>query len=129
MYQPPRLRCSVFDDKRVLLIDLQQRACDVRASVLRSRGIEVDAAENLQAARSLWRSPDYDLILLDPRGHLPGEALDFYGEIKHASRRDRIVFLVGPPTYLSLTWPTEIMAREKEPQQRAGTVKGLLNAA
>lgn len=129
MYQPPPLRCSVFDDKKVLVIDPQQRARDVRASVLRSRGVEVDAADNLQAARSLWRSHDYDLILLDPRGHLPGEALDFYREIKHASPRDRIVFLVEPPTYLSLTWPTEFMAVEMEPQQWAETVKRLFNAA
>jgi hypothetical protein len=44
MYQPPPLRGrSVFDGKKVLLIDPHQRARDVRASVLRSRGIEVDA--------------------------------------------------------------------------------------
>lgn len=129
MYQPPPLRCSVFDDKKVLLIDPQQRAREVRATVLRSRGIAVHTTDNLQAARSLWRSHAYDLILLDPRGHLPGEALDFYREIKHASRRDRIVFLVGPPRYLSLTWPTEFMAIEMEPQQWAETVKQLFNAA
>ena len=102
---------SVFDGKKVLLIDPHQRARDVRASVLRSRGIEVDATDNLQAARALWRPKLYDLILLDARGHLPGEALDFYLEIKHASPHERVVFLVGPPTFLSVTWPTEVMAR------------------
>ena len=52
MYQPPPFRGrSVFDDKKVLLIDPHQRARDVRASVLRSRGIEVDATDSLQAAR------------------------------------------------------------------------------
>ena len=124
MYQPPPLRCSIFDDKKVLLIDSHQRA-----RVLQSHGIAVDATDNLQAGRSLWRAHAYDLILLDARGHLPGEALDFCREIKRASPRDRIVFLVGPPTYLSLTWPTEFMARETEPQQWAETVKRLFNAA
>ena len=130
MYQPPPLRGrSVFDGKKVLLIDSHQRARDVRASVLRSRGIEVDATDSLQAARSLGRPKLYDLIMLDARGHLPGEAFDFYVEVKHSNPRVRVVFLVGPPTYLSLTCPTEVMAREKEPQQWAETVRGFLTAA
>jgi DNA-binding NtrC family response regulator len=108
---------SVFDGKKVLLIDPHQRARDVRASVLRSRGIEVDAIDSLQAARSLWQPKLYDLIMLDALGYTPGEAFDFYRKVKHANPRVRVVFLVGPPTFLSLTWPTEVMAREKEPQQ------------
>jgi DNA-binding NtrC family response regulator len=130
MYQPPPFRGrSVFDDKKVLLIDPHQRAREVRARVLRSRGIEVDATDSLQAARSLWRPRAYDLILLDARGHLPGEARDFYLAIKHASPRERVILLVGPPTYLSLTWPTEVVAVEKEPQQWAETVGHYVTAA
>ena len=101
----------------------------VRANVFRSHGIGVDATDSLQVARTLWRTKLYDLILLDARGYLPGEARDFYLEIKHASPRKRVVFLVGPPTYLSLTWPTEFMPAKREPQQRAETVKRLFNAA
>ncbi len=115
MYQPPPLRRSVFDDKKVLLIDPHQCTRDVRANVLRSRGIEVDATDSLQAARSLWRPKLYDLILLAARGHLPGEALNFYVEIKHASPGERV--------------PTEIMATEKEPQQWAETVRRFVTAA
>jgi DNA-binding NtrC family response regulator len=130
MYQPPPLRGrSVFDGKRVLLIDPHQRARDVRGSVLRSRGIEVDATDSLQTARFLLRPKLYDLILLDARGYIPGEAFDFYLEVKHASPRVRVVFLVGPPTFLSLSWPTEVMAREKEAQQWTETVRGLVTAA
>jgi len=130
MYQPPPLRgLSVFDGKKVLLIDPHQLARDVRASVLRSHGIEVDPTDNLQAARSLWRPKLYDWILLSVHGHLPGEAREFYVQIKQASSDERVVFLVGPPTYLSLTWPTEFMATEKEPQQWTETVKRFLSAA
>ena len=129
MYQPPPLRRSVFDDKKVLLIDPHQCTRDVRASVLRNHGIQVDATDSLQAARSLWRPKLYDLILLAARGHFPGEALDFYVEIKHASSGECVVFLVGPPTFLSLTWPTEVMATEKEPQQWAETVRRFVTAA
>ena len=113
MYQPPPLRRSVFDDKKVLIIDAHQCTRDVRASVLRNRGLEVDATDSFQAARSLWRPKLYDLILLAAREHLPGEAFDFYVDIKHASPGERVVFLVGPPKFLSLTWPTEVMATER----------------
>jgi len=130
MYQPPPFRGrSVFDDKKVLLIDPHEHARDVRARVLRSRGIEVDATDSLQAARTLWRPRAYDLILLDASGHLPGEARDFYLEIKHATPRERVILLVGPPTYLSLTWPTEVMPAEKEHQQWAETVGRYVTAA
>ena len=129
MYQPPPLRRSVFDDKKVLLIDPHQCTRDVRASVLRSRGIEVDTTDSLQAARSLWRPKLYNLILLAARGHFRGAAFEFYVEIKHASPGERVVFLVGPPTFLSLTWPTEVMATEKEPQQWAETVRRFVTAA
>jgi len=130
MYQPPPLRgLSVFDGKKVLLIDPHQPARDVRASVLRSHGIAVDAAEDLRSAGFLWRPKLYDLILLSARGHLPGEAREFYVQIKQASPDERVVFLVGPPAYLSRTWPAEVMAAEKEPQQWTETVKRFLNAA
>jgi hypothetical protein len=130
MYQPPPLRArSVFDDKKVLLIDPHQPTRNARASVFRSHGIGVDATDSLQMARNLWRTKRYHLVLLGARGHLPGEARDFYLEIKHASPHERVVFLVGPPMYVSLTWPTEFMAAEREPQQRAETVKRLFNAA
>ena len=129
MYQPPPLRGrSVFDDKKVLLIDPHQPTRNARANVFRSHGIGVDATDSLHVARSLWRTKVYDLILLDARGYLPGEARDFYLEIKHATPRNRVVLLVGPPTFLSLTWPTEFMAREREPQQWEEKVN-LFNAA
>lgn len=126
MYQPPPLRgLSVFDGKKVLLIDPHQPARDVRVRVLQSHGIEVDVAEDLSRARFLWRPKLYDLILLDVRGHLPGDALEFYLEIKHERPPALVVFLVGPPVYLSRTWPTEVMATEREPRQWAETVKRL----
>ena len=115
--------------KKVLLIDRNQPTRDVRASVLRSRGIEVHAADSLQAARFLWQPNLYHFILLDVRRHLPGEALEFYEQIRTASPKEHFVFLVGPPAYLSLTWPDDVTATEKEPQQWAETIKRFLAAA
>lgn len=129
MYRPPPLRGRpVLDGKKVLLVDRNQPTREVRATVLRSHGIEVHAASSLQEARFLWQPNFYDLILLDIRRHLPGEALEFYEQMKEASARERVIFLVGPPAFLSPTWPEQVSA-EKEPQQWAETVKRFLAAA
>src|SRR6266446_2230873 len=109
MFSPsPRGRPNLAG-KKVLLIDRNQSTRDVRASVLRSRGIEVHAADSLQAVRFLWQPNLYHFILLDVRRHLPGEALEFYEQIRTASPKEHFVFLVGPPVYLSRTWPGEVV--------------------
>ncbi len=79
MYRPPPPRGQpVLEGKTVLLIDRNQPTRDVRVRVLQSHGVEVHAAEDLSGARFLWQPNIYDLILLDVRRHLPGEALEFY---------------------------------------------------
>ena len=106
MYRPAPLRGrSPFDRKKILLIDGRQATREVRENVLRSHGIEVDAAETLQSARVLWKPHRYDLVLLDVRRQFPGEAIQFYEQIRDASPRQRFAFLVGPPVYLSRRWP------------------------
>jgi CheY-like chemotaxis protein len=122
-------RPSSYGKKKVLLIDRNQPTRDIRASVLRSRGIEVHAADSLQGARFLWQPGLYHFILLDVRRHFPGEALEFYEHIRTASPEEHFVFLVGPPAYLSLTWPDDVTAVEKKRQRRAEKVKGFLAAA
>ena len=130
MYLPPPLRGRLtLAGKKVLLIDSNQPTRDVRASFLRAHSIEVDAVESLEAARVLWRPNLYHLILLDVRRHLPGEALQFYEQIRDASAQQRFAFLVGPPVYLSRTWPGELMGAEKRPQQWAETVRRFVAAA
>jgi DNA-binding NtrC family response regulator len=116
-------------EKRVLLIDRCQATRNVRASVLWSRGIEVHVADSLQAARFLWQPNLYHFMLLDVRRHPPGEALEFYEQIKAASPNERFVFLVGPPAYISLSWPDAVTATEQEPQLRAETTERSLAAA
>jgi len=130
MYHPPPCRGrSLLDGKKVLLIDEKQTTRDTRANVLRGHGVEVDAADSLQRARVLWRPRRYDLILLDVRGHLPGEALEFYEQIREVTPRQRFAFLVGPPLYLSLTWPGGISLEEASRGQWEQTVKRFARAA
>jgi hypothetical protein len=130
MYSPPPLRGRpVLEGKKVLLIDRCQPTREIRISVLESHSVEVHPAEDLSTARFLWQPNTYDLILLDVRRYLPGEALEFYEQIKGASLRQRFAFLVGPPVYLSITWPEQVMDSEREARQWAETIKCFVAAA
>jgi DNA-binding NtrC family response regulator len=130
MYRPPPPRGRPgLADRKVLLIDRYQATREVRAAVLQSHGVEVHSAAELSGARLLWQSNVYDLVMLDVRRYSPGEALEFYEQIRDASSGQRIVFLVGPPTYLSHTWPGEITVDDTSRGQWGETVKRFLAAA
>ena len=129
MYRPPLRNRPVLADKKVLLIDRSQATRETRAAVLRSRGVEVHEAEEISAARFLWQPNVYDLVMLDVRRYSQEEALKFYGEIKGASPRQQFAFLMGPPRYLSRTWPGELAAGDTSRGQWAETVKRFLTAA
>jgi CheY-like chemotaxis protein len=130
MYRPPPIRGQpVLAGKKVLLIDCNQPTREARAAVLRSHGIEVQEAESLQAARFLWQPNVYDLILLDVRRHLPGEALEFYEQIRTTSPNEHFAFLVGPPVYLSRTWPGDVTEVYDAQGQWRATVRRFLTTA
>jgi len=127
MYRPP-LRRSALADKKVLLIDRSQATRDARAAVLRSHGVEVHEAEEISAARFLWQPNVYDLVMLDVRRYSPGEALEFYEQLKGASPRQQFAFLMGSPRYLSRTWPGEVTGDDTS-RGWGETVKHFLAAA
>jgi BarA-like signal transduction histidine kinase len=129
MYRPPPLRRSALADKRVLLIDRSQATRDARAAVLRSHGVEVHEAEEISAARFLWQPNVYDLVMLDVRRYSPEETRKFYEQIQDASPRQQFVFLMGPPRYVSRTWPGELAAGDTSRGQWGETVKRFLTAA
>jgi hypothetical protein len=129
MYRPPPLRRSALADKKVLLIDRCQATRDARAAVLRSHGVEVHEAEEISAARFLWQPNVYDLVMLDLRRYSREETREFYEQLKGASPRQQFAFLMGPPRYLSRTWPGEVAADNSSRGQWAETVKHFLTAA
>ena len=51
--------------KRVLLVDTSHAKRDLRAEVLRKRGMYVDIAADIAEARSWWRPALYDLVLIN----------------------------------------------------------------
>jgi len=127
--QPPLFSRPVLDGKKVLLVDHNQATRDVRAEVLRDSGVTVHAVEDFPAARVLWEPNFYNLILLNLFRHSPGEAFQFYAQIKDASPRERFAFLVGPPVYLSLTWPEAMAVDDTSHGQWGETVKRIATAA
>jgi PleD family two-component response regulator len=129
MYRPPLRGHPALADKKVLLIDRFQATREVRASVLRTHGVEVHEAEEIPAARFLWQPHVYDLVMLDVRRYSPAEALEFYEQIRAADPRQQVAFLMGPPRYLSCTWPDEVAANDVSRGQWGETVKRFLAAA
>src|SRR6266849_7691228 len=122
MYRPPPLRGRpALADKKVLLID-RQATREVRAAVLRTHGVEVHEAEEISTARFLWQPNVYHLVMLDVRRCSRAEALEFYEQLRAADPRQRISFLVGPPVYLSRTWPDEVTVDDVSRGQWAETV-------
>jgi CheY-like chemotaxis protein len=129
MYHPPNRGRPVHEGKKVLLIDRCQATCEVRASFLRNHGVEVHAAADLSGARFLWHPNFYQLIMLDTRRYSPADVLEFCAQIRDASPHERIAFLVGPPAYVSFTWPGEVVAEDASSGQWRETVRRFWAAA
>jgi hypothetical protein len=85
--------------------------------------LQVDMALSLADTRSLWQRNTYDWVLLDVHSHLPGEVMDFCEQLRQTAPQQRIAFFVGPPTYVSVKWPSEDINEHKEKEQRAAELK------
>jgi len=101
--------------KNVLIIDSNQAMQELRAGVLRSRGVHVHMAKSVIEAALLWVPDFFDLVLLDVRQRSK-EAVAFWRTIRREHPRQRMCFLIGPPTYLSPTCADEVTARNKVPE-------------
>lgn len=86
--------------KRVLLIDTSHAKRDLRAEVLRKLGIDVDSAADIVEARVWWKPALYDLVLINmEKGR--GQRDKFCDDLRSATPRQRLAFLVGRPEYLA----------------------------
>jgi CheY-like chemotaxis protein len=86
--------------KRVLLVDTSSAKRELRAEVMRKRGMDVDCAADIPEARSWWRAALYDLVLIDmEKGQ--GYRDEFCDDIRGATPPQRLAFLVGKPDYLA----------------------------
>ena len=90
---------DIAKKKRVLLVDTSHAKRDLRAEVLRKLGMYVDIAADIAEARSWWRPALYDLVLINMekgKGHRDR----FCDDLRSATPRQRLAFLVGQPEYL-----------------------------
>jgi CheY-like chemotaxis protein len=86
--------------KRVLLLDTSQPKRELRAEVMRKFGMDVDCAADIGEARSWWRAALYDLVLIDmEKGQ--GNRDKFCDDMRSATPRQRLAFLVGGPEFLA----------------------------
>jgi response regulator RpfG family c-di-GMP phosphodiesterase len=102
--------------KNILIIDSNEVMQNQRAGVLRSHGVHVHLAKTVAEAELLWVPDFFHLVLLEVRQRSK-EAVAFWRKIRRQHPRQRISFLVGPPTYLSPTCPDEVIATGKVPEQ------------
>jgi CheY-like chemotaxis protein len=85
--------------KRVLLLDTSHAKRELRTEVLRKLGVDVDSAADIAEARVWWRPALYDLVLINmEKGR--GQRDSFCDDLRSATPRQRLAFLVGQPEYL-----------------------------
>ena len=116
---PPALSLSApipggVKKRRVLLVDTSLAKRELRAEVMRKLGMEVDCAADITEARSSWRAALYDLVLINMKKGR-GDRDSFCDDVRSATPPQRLVFLVGQPTYLADS-PNE---DEESPEQNA----------
>ena len=106
--------------KRVLLIDTSDAKRDLRADVMRKRGIDVDSAADIVEARVWWKPSLYDLVLISmEKGR--GQRDKFCDDVRSATPPQRLVFLVGQPEYLADSPKEELVAENGDGQAAIGT--------
>lgn len=98
----PVIEGVVRGRKNVLLIDARQVMGEMRATILRNRGVDVDVARQIPAARVLWNRNRYDLVLFDFRQEA-GLVEQLVDEIRHSNPQQKVAFFVGGPRFWSLS--------------------------
>jgi CheY-like chemotaxis protein len=114
--------------KRVLLVDTCTTKRELRAEVMRKLGMDVDCAADISEARSWWRADLYDLVLINvDKG--AGHRDRFCDDIRSATPRQQLAFLVGKPEYLAAVPGVDGELTVPEPHDEAllGVVKTALS--
>jgi CheY-like chemotaxis protein len=120
---------DVIKKKRVLLIDTSHAKRDLRADVLRKRGMDVDSAADIVEARTWWRPALYDLVLINMEKGF-GQRDKFCDDLRSATPPQRLAFLVGQPEYLAdlPTADQELLMQDQDEPGAMDTAKGVFAA-
>ena len=90
--------------KRVLLVDSNGNRRDLRARLMRERGLRVDCASGAERARAMWAPRKYRYILMDLRD-TPRRVKLFWQETLNQDPGQKFSFYVGKPEYLASVPP------------------------
>lgn len=120
---------DVIKKKRVLLIDTSHAKRDLRADVLRKRGMDVDSAADIVEARTWWRPALYDLVLINMEKGF-GQRDKFCDDLRSATPPQRLAFLVGQPEYLAdlPTADQEVLMQDQDEPTAMDTAKSFFPA-
>ena len=82
---------------RVLVVDDEKAICRTFSAFLCAAGHEVDTAENAEAAETLFRAKEFDVVLSDI--NLPGlNGVALLAKIRAAAPRTLVIMMTGDPT-------------------------------
>jgi CheY-like chemotaxis protein len=95
-------RASSWQNKTVLLIDVNPHTRDSRAKIMRTLGVTVDCVANAETAQLRLATGKYNMVLMDLGRDLDGAEL-LAREIKTKNPRQLVAFLVGRPLLVSTT--------------------------
>lgn len=119
---------ATYCPKRVLLVDSHEKTRELRAVILRGQRVEVDSATCFGEAMNFWKADAYNLILLAAR-ETPQEAVAFFKWIRREAPRQKVAFLIGPPSYLSFTLAEGSLSKAIQPSPWGEKLRGLLASA
>lgn len=115
---------------RILLVDGNSTVQHLRALMLRMRGLNVDTAADLEAARTVISAgPQYDLVIVDV-GHFADPGLQFCEEIKQRHPHQKVLMQVDGHIYLGReSCPDKVISKQEGPHHFVEEVERLLPAS
>lgn len=114
---------------RILLVNGDFTVQHLRALMLRLKGYHVDTASNLEEARNLISTYQYQLVIVDV-GHVAGPSLQFCEELKQKYPDQK--FLMQADDYLFMhgnTCPDKAISKEEGPQHFIAEVEKMLSVS
>jgi CheY-like chemotaxis protein len=103
---------SSWQNKIVLLIDINPHTRDSRAKMMRTLGVTVDCVDSAEAAHSRLATGKYNMVLVDLGRDLDGAEL-LAQDIRSRNPRQLVAFLVGSPLFVATSLKRDGMSRQR----------------
>lgn len=121
-------RASSWQNKTVLLIDINPHTRDSRAKIMRALGVTVDCVASAETAHLRLAARKYNMVLVDLGRDINGAEL-LAQEIRGRNPRQLVAFLVGHPLFVSTSLKRDGMRQRPQGPVAAGPVQKSAPAA